>query len=59
LSEKKPADLLREKSSIFFEKKVSISDKYSFGVFSGKKFPIFFHEKCSDILFGKKVHDFF
>jgi hypothetical protein len=50
LSEKKLADLLR--------KKVSISDKYSFGVFSKKRFPIFFCEKSSNILF-KKVHDFF
>jgi hypothetical protein len=42
-----------------FSEKVSISDKYNFGVFSEKKFSIFFRKKSSDILFEKKVPDFY
>jgi hypothetical protein len=50
---------LEKKLSNLFREKISISDKYNFGVFSKKKVLIFFCEKSSDILFGKKVPDFY
>jgi hypothetical protein len=53
-SGKKISDLFRQKFSMFFPKKVSISDKYNFGVFSETRFPIFFAIKVPIFYSEKK-----